>query len=637
MIRTISSTSIRILRWCHKTVWGILSIRADRRTLAGLSPTRGVVYEADHKAEFFCLVFLFVSVFAVLLSSCASQAPGSLATTPTGQPQQAATVIVTSMHGVRDTQLSPKDEMVMVFVSAGQFEMGGYVDGGPDTMPAHKVYLDDFWIDQTEVTNEMFAKFVDSTGYVTDAEKAGISNDFRTTNLEIIWEKVEGLDWAHPNGQNSNIFGIENHPVVHVSWNDANAYCSWAERRLPTEAQWEKAASWNDVGGEKYVYPWGNDFDPTRLNFCDKNCAYDFANKSLDDGYAETSPVGSYPDGASPYGGLDMSGNVLEWVADWYSPDYYEWSPPSNPLGPGVGQTRVMRGGAWATNSYYVSSARRWEWNPSFQHRALGFRCALGTSSDSASLAGELIDHRDVVMRLVPAGEFTMGSDEAASPTEEKPAHEVYLDAFYIDKYEVTNKLYKACVDAGTCQPPLDFSSATRSSYYGNSQFDNYPVIYVGWNMAKTYCEWRGAQLPTEAQWEKAARGTDARTYPWGERISCDKANYWPKDEACIGDTAQVGTYESNVSPYGVYDMAGNVLEWVADWYSPTYYRHSPISNPLGPDSGSGEERVFRGGSWMSSDHHVRTAARHWPWNSFGHVPHYSQDLGFRCALNRSP
>lgn len=575
--------------------------------------------------------FLLQVMSVVMLGSCA---PASGATS---LPQVPAVVAAPSIPKPIRTQVSPKDHMVMVFLPGGPFEMGGSVDGAFDAMPAHTVHLDAFWIDETEVTNEMFARFVQSTGYITDAERAGSSNDFRTTNLEIIWEKVEGLTWNRPNGQNSNISGIEDHPVVHVSWKDASAYCSWAERRLPTEAEWEKAASWNNVAGEKYAYPWGNDFQETRLNFCDKNCLYDFAAKHLDDGFAETSPVGSFPEGASPYGVLDMSGNVLEWVADWYSPDYYEWSPPSNPLGPGVGQTRVVRGGAWATNDYYVSSARRDSGVPSFQHRALGFRCALTAFSNSDSLSGEMADRRGVVMRLVPAGEFTMGSDEAASPMEEKPAHEVYLDAFYIDKYEVTNKLYKACVDEGTCDSPLDFSSATRSSYYDNPQFDNYPVIYVGWNMAKTYCEWRGAQLPTEAQWEKAARGTDTRTYPWGERISCDKANYWPKDEACVGDTAQVGTYESNVSPYGVYDMAGNVMEWVADWYSLTYYSDSPDSNPLGPDSGSGEERVLRGGSWMSSDHHVRTDARQWPWNSFGHVPHYNQDLGFRCVLGTSP
>src|SRR6185503_2331661 len=119
-----------------------------------------------------------------------------------------------------------------------------------------------------------------------------------------------------------------------------------------------------------------------------------------------------------------------------------------------------------------------------------------------------------------------------------------------------------------------------------------------------------------EAQWEKAARGTDARTFPWGEGISCDKANYWPKDQACIGDTMEVGAYEGNMSPYGVFDMAGNVMEWVADWYSDTYYLDSPASNPLGPDSGSGEQQVLRGGSWMSSDQGVHTTSRHWVWNS---------------------
>ena len=576
--------------------------------------------------------FFMLLIFIVLLSSCAPLAPVSLASTPTGQPQPTAMVNNISKPVNVKTRLSPKDNMNMVFVPPGEFIMGGNVVDAYDTMPAHTAYLDGFWIDQTEVTNEMFAGFVESTGYVTDAERAGGSKDFRTINLEIIWEKVAGMAWNHPDGDSSNISGIEDHPVVHVSWSDANAYCAWAERRLPTEAEWEKAATWNDRTGEKYAYPWGNDFDARRLNFCDKNCLYDFATKHLDDGFAETSPVGSFPDGASPYGVLDMSGNVLEWVADWYSPDYYERSPNSNPLGPDWGQTRVVRGGAWATNGYYVSSARRWEWNPSFQHRALGFRCALGTSSNIAALTGEMIDSRGVVMRFVSAGKFTMGSDEAISPKQERPAHAVYLDAFYIDKYEVTNKLYKACVDAGICQPPLGFNSFTRSSYYDNPEFDNYPVIAVGWNMAKTYCEWRGAQLPTEAQWEKAARGNHERTYPWGEGISCDKANYWPKDEACIGDTMEVGAYEGNISPYGVYDMAGNVMEWVADWYSDTYYSDSPASNPLGPASGSGEERVFRGGSWMSNDQGLRTTSRHWIWNGFGHVPYYSQELGFRCA-----
>jgi formylglycine-generating enzyme required for sulfatase activity len=318
------------------------------------------------------LINLFM--FIVLLSSCAPETQAR-----TSQPQSTAATTHSPTPGIGRTQVSPKDNMTMVFIPAGEFRMGGENDD-PRSFPVHPVYLDAFWFDQTEVTNQMFARFVDSTGYVTDAENAGVSNDFRTVDQTVIWEEVKGLSWNHPDGENSNIAGFEAHPVVHVSWNDANAYCTWADRRLPTEAEWEKAASWNDLTGEAYRYPWGNHFDQKRLNFCDRNCPYDFATKSLDDGYAKTSPVGSYPDGASSYGALDMSGNVMEWVADWYGADYYENSPASNPLGPDSGHQRISRGGAWATNDYYMSSARRFEWDHPFQHRALGFRCARGTS-----------------------------------------------------------------------------------------------------------------------------------------------------------------------------------------------------------------------------------------------------------------
>ncbi len=228
-----------------------------------------------------------------------------------------------------------------------------------------------------------------------------------------------------------------------------------------------------------------------------------------------------------------------------------------------------------------------------------------------------ITDAKGIKMALVPAGEFTMGSENGDD--DEKPVHQVYLDAFYMDIYEVTNAAYKTCVDAGICTPPQDTSSSTRSSYYGNSEFDNYPVIYVDWSQAKTYCEWRGARLPTEAQWEKAARGTDARTYPWGEGISCSQANY----SGCKGDTTEVGSYESGKSPYGLYDMAGNVWEWVNDWYDSGYYQTSRSSNPSGPVSG--DYRVLRGGSWLNDV--VRSA------NRGDNVPDYiDDDIGFRCA-----
>jgi formylglycine-generating enzyme required for sulfatase activity len=243
----------------------------------------------------------------------------------------------------------------------------------------------------------------------------------------------------------------------------------------------------------------------------------------------------------------------------------------------------------------------------------------------ATALPDEITDN-GVPMRLVPAGEFTMGSENGSS--DEKPVHTVYLDAFYMDKYEVTNALYKACEEAGGCTPPKDTSSYTRSSYYGNSEFDDYPVIYVDWNQAKAYCEWRGpstgsgyTHLPTEAQWEKAARGADGRTYPWGEGIDCDKANY----SGCKGDTTPVGSYESGQSPYGIYDLAGNVWEWTADWYSETYYQNSPTENPLGPDTG--QYRVLRGGAWNNSDYYVRSSDR--GNNSPVIIDNF---VGFRCA-----
>jgi formylglycine-generating enzyme required for sulfatase activity len=238
----------------------------------------------------------------------------------------------------------------------------------------------------------------------------------------------------------------------------------------------------------------------------------------------------------------------------------------------------------------------------------------------------QITDTKGVTMYLVPAGEFTMGSEKGID--DERPAHQVYLDAFYMDIYEVTNSLYQACVDVGGCTPPQKTSSQTRSSYYGNSQFDDYPVIYVDWNMAKTYCEWRGDRLPTEAEWEKAARGTDGRMYPWGEDISCDKSNY----NGCKEDTTKVGSYLNGVSPYGLYDMAGNVWEWVNDWYDSGYYQSSPPLNPLGP--GSGQSRVLRGGSWdtigigVSGDgYNVRSAYRHYLTPDA-----IRSSVGFRCA-----
>ena len=266
--------------------------------------------------------------------------------------------------------------------------------------------------------------------------------------------------------------------------------------------------------------------------------------------------------------------------------------------------------------------------------------------TSTSSLLAEITDANGVTMRLVPAGEFTMGVDADVASTEcqkftsvisscnrdffiKLAPHKVTLSDFYMDTYEVTNAAYKRCVDTDKCAPPTQSDSNTRSVYYGKPEFDEYPVIYVDWSMAKTYCEWRGARLPTEAEWEKAARGTDGRAYPWGEGISCDKANYRSYEgNNCVYETTKVGSYLDDASPYGIYDMAGNVHEWVNDWYEEKYYQSSPSSNPLGPDSG--EFHVLRGGSWRNDESYVYSASR------VGTEPTATTNsIGFRCA--RSP
>ncbi len=239
----------------------------------------------------------------------------------------------------------------------------------------------------------------------------------------------------------------------------------------------------------------------------------------------------------------------------------------------------------------------------------------------------EIKDSKNVPMVLIPAGDFIMGSDDTGDAGS-RPAHTVFLEAFYIDKYEVTNEMYDACVYAVECRKPRNPGSVTRSTYYSNPVFADYPVLYVDWSMAVAYCEWRGARLPTEAEWEKAARGTEGLVYPWGNtNLDCSYANI----AGCVGDTTAVDQYDKSQSPYGVYGMAGNVWEWTS-----SLFKFYPYSATDGRENMTATgKRVARGGSWHTfggNAGNARTDTR------FELEPgYYGAYVGFRCARSVEP
>jgi len=226
----------------------------------------------------------------------------------------------------------------MAYIPAGKFTMGGD-DGDRDERPAQEIHVDAFYIDRTEVTNREYQKFIDATGHRVPLAAMKV-------HLPCEW-----VDGRYPEGRGD-------HPVVLVSWEDAIAYALWAGKRLPTEAEWEKAARGTD--GRKY--PWGNEWDPARCN-------------SSHSDTRDTTPVGSYPSGASPYGCLDMAGNLQEWCLDIYQKFYYPVMPAFNPQGPEDGVCMVVRDGSWGHRD--VRSANRTRIIPPHRLTTIGFRCAL--------------------------------------------------------------------------------------------------------------------------------------------------------------------------------------------------------------------------------------------------------------------
>lgn len=296
-----------------------------------------------------------------------------------------------------DKKIRTLDSMEMVFVPSGTFLMGSsdeQIDKAMDDcekmyrgeqdcqrriysnqeQPQHEVYVNAFWIDKTEVTNAQFCKFLNAKGN----------------------QKTNGVRWFEPGAghrgivygyieEKNGVFktkpGYENYPAIEVSWYGAKAYCDWIGGKLPTEAEWEYAAK----GPQNKIYPWGNEFNGNLVNYRDSTLNFDNLAKdtSFSDGYALWAPVGSYPDGASWCGALDMVGNVHEWVSDWYSADYYSISPKNNPKGPGNGTLKIGRGGSWYDSRWQVRCSYRKILTPSSARMHwIGFRCVLSVSND---------------------------------------------------------------------------------------------------------------------------------------------------------------------------------------------------------------------------------------------------------------
>ena len=430
-------------------------------------------------------------------------------------------------------------------IPAGPFSMGSDIAAAyppdEDESPRRLVSLEPFRLARTPVTNAEYASFAGATGR------------------------------PMPEGEGDV-------PATYVSWEDALAFCAWADVRLPTEAEWEAAAR----GGTERLWPWGDEPpDPSRAHF-----------KA---GIGAPRPVGTFPRGASAHGLLDMAGNVWEWTSSAYGSD----------------GARTVRGGTFVHGANEIRCSFRHPMHPEARDHYTGFRVAAG--GGESRLPFDWVE--------IPGGEVPVGRDSipfgGAAAADEAPLHLVDVAAFSMSLTPVTNAQYARFV--------LETGATLPGHWDGGEpppELAGHPVVLVDWHDAAEFCAWAGGRLPTEAEWEKAARGGDGRIYPWGGEDDPGRAAIGRGSKR--GATCAVGAHPSGASPYGLLDMAGNVWEWVS-----TLYRPYPYDACDGrEDLAAAGERVLRGGSYQSPGlDYARCAMR-----SRSRPIRRAQHIGFRVA-----
>lgn len=482
-------------------------------------------------------------------------------------------------------------------IPAGPFLMGSDPRDAappfPNEYPQHALDLPDFCISRVPITNAQYAAFVAATHHPAPGH-------WRTGQPTV---------------------GTEQFPVTYVSWIDAQAFCTWAGVRLPTEAEWEKAArgplaAQTPSADAARWWPWGETLpDGTRAHFNGQAQGVAPAAQSV-------LPVGSFPLGASPYGVLDLAGNVWEWTNSLYRRYPYRAEDGREVrTAPGL---RVVRGGSYNHNARQIRCAARDGMAPGVRDVYIGFRVVTPTvpSTVTATALPPTID-----WVTIPAGAFVMGSTPSrrrgAVLPSEVPQHQVAVAAFQMAQTPVTNAEYAAFVQATGHPPPSHWGSDAMPP--GLAQ---HPVTHVDWHDAQAFCRWAGVRLPTEAEWEKAARGPapntdEARIFPWGnQRPDATRLNYRRTGKGMT--TTPVTHYPRGASVYGILDMVGNVWEWVSSAYAPYPYQAEDGREDRQPHL----QRVLRGGSFASpSADYVRCAMR-----SLSYPTRRREHIGFRVA-----